>query len=1098
MSNDTTVEVFLGHSITVASENRFLARLRCDLLKRGVSARILANLHVGRDVRQVDFVVITEHRVVQIDQKTFPGPIVDGPKNGPWKVRVGANDVRERGNPLRQSLDATYALSDELHAFSDCGHAPRPRAGRFYRDIDTIVCGFPVLPQGSRFDQHPHVTVLGYDALLDRLQRPGPRIPWSEAEWDAFSQHLNLYRADDESPEGIVRRAGAAAVDAYLGRYVQAHEGLPTLVPTAVSVDTRPATRPDLADELAAARAVLLHGPSELGKTLWARTAAAELAQSGHVPIWFAADVCEASFRTSMARAIAPYTSLSPDELLKAADAAGRAVVFLIDDLLKASQPVRQALVTGAQAVRLRNPARGLLITAQAADAAGSIPDCLYVSLDVPNGAERRALLDAYGAPEIIDRCDAFVTPLELSLAAAYAGELAPGASAAELLDRHIEHAVAGDDQLRAALRTIARRMHTQLMPSLPRSDLARRLRRDHRITDATLRALLSCPIVTVAHGRLSFRHERFEHFLAAEALLLDSPDPDALAQVLNAPRCAGLRADTIALESHEDRLGSLLSACEHPDVLVAAASGRLGPLAARVADAVLVETLKAACAQTAAPGVTFQLGDAPLFHGRWTMPNPIGAATKAQLIAVGRLLPTGRYVEGVARVLDHTDALCSSAATAESHVRPLADLLFASTYALRGPGDELPGSTLTHAATDRLFVTRGCSRAVETAAALLRSENGPGLGALYVAGHLVRFSASPIVAEVIVKCLESGLYHPRLLGLQLAEDSTRGLDAAARRAVIGAINAVPTDNLGISTSVVEALSALGELTPARDLNDIAGEIEAVLTAPQDPQACRVAYGIVANQFETEAIGPYYEAVNDLSDADRARLLAMALEGGDTGGIATAWIVGELDDLADSVTRAAVVRYVGRTDPADWFSPQLGMDGLVGALRLLAAEDAPLPDPIDHGSTDPAWRACMTVIMGALAEAGGWQVQRQSVDAAWAALTGRHRDVLASLLLNLRHVDSRPSRQEHVPVYELVVGALPPSAIDALVWAVEHPEDIRSLPRYDHGVRAHVIGLLGRIGGRRAADVLRRLADDPEVGEAAAAAVRAIENRALT
>ncbi|MGH2745356.1 MAG: NERD domain-containing protein, partial [Gammaproteobacteria bacterium] len=301
MNTHTTVEVSLGHSITVASENQFLARLRRDLLKRGLSARILANLHVGRDARQVDFVVITEYRVVQIEQKTFPGPIVDGPKNGPWKVRVGANDVRERGNPLLQALDATYALSDELHAFADCGRAPSPRAGKFYREIDTIVCGFPVLPNGSRFDQHPHVNVFGYDALIDRLQRPGPRIPWSDADWDAFGQHLNLYRADDELPEGIVQRAGTAAVDAYLGHYLQAQEELPTLVPTAVAVDTLPAPRPDLADELARGRAVLLHGPSELGKTVWARTAAAELARSGHVPIWLAADVCESSFRTSMA-----------------------------------------------------------------------------------------------------------------------------------------------------------------------------------------------------------------------------------------------------------------------------------------------------------------------------------------------------------------------------------------------------------------------------------------------------------------------------------------------------------------------------------------------------------------------------------------------------------------------------------------------------------------------------------------------------------------------------------------------------------------------------------------------------------------------------
>jgi hypothetical protein len=320
---------------------------------------------------------------------------------------------------------------------------------------------------------------------------------------------------------------------------------------------------------------VLLHGPSGFGKTLWARAASAELARAGHVPIWLAADVCEDSFRTSTARAIAPYTSLSPDELLRAAEAAGRGVVFVVDDLTKASAPVQQALLDGAKAVRLRNPSRGLLITAQPADVASSVPDCLDVELTVPDDAERRAVLGAYGAPEIIDRCDAFVTPLELSLAASYAGELAPGANAAELLDRHVDRVAGGDDRLRGGLRVIAGRMHTDLRPSLPRPDVARTTRRDHGFTDADLQGVFGCPIVAVAPGRVSFRHERFEYFLAAEALLLDTRAVQALAGALNTPRCADLREDVVALESQEDRLTEILSVCEHADVALVHHSDR-------------------------------------------------------------------------------------------------------------------------------------------------------------------------------------------------------------------------------------------------------------------------------------------------------------------------------------------------------------------------------------------------------------------------------------------------------------------------------------------------------------------------------------------
>jgi len=88
------------------------------------------------------------------------------------------------------------------------------------------------------------VTVLGYNALLDRLPKPGPSVPWSPEDWDAFGRRLNLYRADEDSPEGLARRAGAAAVDAYRGRYLDAHADPPPLVATGVRVDASPGAPP--------------------------------------------------------------------------------------------------------------------------------------------------------------------------------------------------------------------------------------------------------------------------------------------------------------------------------------------------------------------------------------------------------------------------------------------------------------------------------------------------------------------------------------------------------------------------------------------------------------------------------------------------------------------------------------------------------------------------------------------------------------------------------------------------------------------------------------------------------------------------------------
>ena len=94
--------------------------------QQGETCRIFGNLQVGRSANQVDFLLVTDHRTVLVELKTFPGPIVAAPKNGDWQVRVGGEDVRAAGNPAWQAQQATFALSDELHALAAAGRRQGP------------------------------------------------------------------------------------------------------------------------------------------------------------------------------------------------------------------------------------------------------------------------------------------------------------------------------------------------------------------------------------------------------------------------------------------------------------------------------------------------------------------------------------------------------------------------------------------------------------------------------------------------------------------------------------------------------------------------------------------------------------------------------------------------------------------------------------------------------------------------------------------------------------------------------------------------------------------------------------------------------------
>jgi hypothetical protein len=1087
MNTRTAVEVFLGKPIEVPSEHQFLARLQRDLHALGVSARILANLQVGRDGdRQVDFVVTTAQRTTVVELKTYPGPIMNGPRNGPWRVGVGAGVMEDRRNPLEQALGASQYFSDELHAFAGRADVPGPTGPKFWSDLDAVACAFPALPEGSTWELRKHVELIGYDALLHRLQEPGPSLQWSQEDWDGFVQNLNLYRADD-APENLLRRAGAAAVDAYGGLYQEAHGDTVSIASTAVAVDGMPADRPDVSELLAGGSTVLLCGASGTGKTLWARDIAIELAAAGHLPIWIEADMCDGPFHTACAQAVAPYTALNVNELLKAADAGGRAVAFIVDDLSKIPAQGRRRLLDGLRTARVRASGRGVLITDQHAEHASQFGRHVEIELLLPDDDGRREVLAAYKHAELIDRCEAFVTPLELSVAARCADDLGPDFSHAELFDTYVDKLVLGDPVTRGALRSIAAHMAAELRPFQRRGDVARQLRRALGMSDDQVRTVFGCALLVAARGRIAFRHEQFERFMAAEALLLDDSDPVVLSRRLNSPSASGLRADVIALEEDRARLGTLLSLCEDPDVLVDAASGRLGSAAAEVVARVFADALNEACVRTTESAVRLQVESDTLSSCDWDLPTHASHAQTAQLSAIGRLLAEGTWINGVDVLLRYTDELCAQAV--EEADPKLANALtghvFAATYVL-APSGGPPATPLVQAATNHFRLGRdNPDRVLVVVDCLLPGDTEPGRGALWIATHLLRFSDLPLRVDVITRCVGDIAYHLRLMGLQLAEERSWRLTDEEREAIADEIEALSTNNLMLNSLRLEVLGALGRVQPANTEEDIAAEIEATLSMKGDPLADKRAYGIISSQFESEIIGPYYEVVSALPPEKRLQLLAMALDGCEYGWTTDAFILDEIKDLAVPEVRDAVGRYVARFGPEQCMSPHFSMQATMRAITLLARAGLPVPES-SVGERDPAWQSAMELMGAAASE------DDEVLADAWKRFAIEHPDAVASFVGKLTSVRRM---SEGGALLQRLEGAIPQAAIEALVDALEHPERIHSIGGRDFDLRRDIVARLTEIGDQRVAEALRRFADDPEIGQAATKAVRAIEAR---
>lgn len=144
-------------------------------------------------------------------------------------------------------------------------------------------------------------------------------------------------------------------------------------------------------------------------------------------------------------------------------------------------------------------------------------------------------------------------------------------------------------------------------------------------------------------------------------------------------------------------------------------------------------------------------------------------------------------------------------------------------------------------------------------------------------------------------------------------------------------------------------------------------------------------------------------------------------------------------------------------------------------------------------SQDPAWQAFVSWLFAELRYAEG-RADANDVREAWKQAVAE-RDAVPELLSCLRF--ARIVSAEGFDAIEtlLATAECRDEIVGMLVWALDHPDSLRSPLRWSYSRTEGIIWLLGRIGTRQARPALRRFINDPEQAEGALAAIRAIESR---
>lgn len=1109
------VVVFYGDQPAHDHERRAINQLRTELDRRRIPATLLVNFTVARGARQIDLVIITDQRCLNVELKHLdPAYPLYGPLNGLWCQRLpdGTERMRDR-NCYEQALQETYGLADVLTRLWRKGEVPAPARREFKKDIDTVVGIDPRIPDGSILERHAYVTAIGLDALVDRVAAPGPGLAhWSRRDWERVIRELQLYAEGDDSAEELRRVADAAALEEYRRNFVEfLSAGLDPLVPVSVS-DPQPKAlgAADLAGLLTGAERVLLTGESGQGKSHLSRHAALALSADGGLVIWLAADDYEKDrLGRSLSRAVSPFTTEKPHPLLAKATQRGVGITVIIDAL--EGCPHREELLKQIRALQRQYPASVLVSSTDGEEPQLTATRTIHL-LD-PGDAEREQLAATYGGDDAVAGSTEFQTRLDLALAAQVKNDMPAGATTTEVLDTFIGQR-AGTETVRAGLRALALAMDSGVRSVLAAGAASLILRRSAALagSPSAIDDTLACRLLSVRQGLVRFSHESFARFLAAEELVLSARDGAELAQLLSQPAHHDLQHHALSLEADPERRYDAIRGMGSAELLAAAAGGEFGADTAKQAQADITELLVSATA-TAGSAVFDRSDDIDdWMSGSWQLQRAWTPMEFAALSAAGRCAHRGLFLGEIGALMDATDTVLRNAMIElrDAGSRRSISTVIAASFAPMASRDSLAASVVASAAEHQRVFTKALPAEPAPVATPLWRHNSRCFGRLYLAAILSQRIRHPIDGQNLPDLVETGLaaggYHLRLELIQAAQFACRVLDSGSRTRMINVLNAYQPDpgDWGTSSLLIEALASYDQITPMTTLKAITEQINEVLVDHNDPDRRRLARGIVASQYEDERIlGPYTEAIDALPEHKRLTLFAMSVLAPGYGSISNPYALRHLADgvrSPDGIIGAALAHYAGAV-PDDTVVRSEDVASHLHGLQGWAKISETLP-PSTNSRDEPfavAWRMFDELLLRLVRA----EADEAAADAIWRQLLADFPAHAAQIMSDIYRADmslvtyhDKPG-QEFSP-HRMLVHTYPEQLRQLTEWALAHRAQL-TRPDWPHAygdLAVYAIRTLALVGTADTADLLRHhYIHDTALGREAIHAVQAIDTR---
>ena len=628
--------------------------------------------------------------------------------------------------------------------------------------------------------------------------------------------------------------------------------------------------------------------------------------------------------------------------------------------------------------------------------------------------------------------------------------------------------------------------------------------------TSTVAASLIEADILTKRGHNLSFGHELYFSAFSAEAVVRRSGmNAEAIASAVQAPKHSGYATLILGAIDNVGLLDRVLWHITDPAAIIACAMGECGTFAREWVDDRYRTVLQSV--EQEARNVCFTL-DEPGWMSVVPIPGSLenwSAQYRSFLTALPNLLGVGQYLDDVFRIVGIMDArLIEQYALLRDEARKrnigLRSALFGTCFGNQN-SDIAIGHIVARLGISLFHSGKGDKRNVAAWAKAKVVEtsltNGQVLMLLHLCRHL--WDGNPIIKTLPSLIYERWRYAPYHLCLDLMDAARYSWNCSdeEKAALVAAIESIDTKNIMLSTSIVEALKALGALEDIGYEGTVRNEVDEVLRDPMNPESWALARSIYDRQFDHPYDSAYWEVLNALPDEKRKQFLSLAVRHKDEFRMFVSCMIGDLAKYEDTNTGEHIEHWT-ELPPKHNSMPQDAVGAFVVAHVVLGRLGYELqPKQYDKSDEDNAMLACGEIYYRINRKDVPWEEAKRRCGAALQVLlkheTGTSLPALKACEDALR-VDLNAIATKE-PLRSSIVRCFPDEIAEICREAVERriPQQTSRISLWDGEFLNFAVHLLGCCGKQLDLQLLRGLVDDRELGHAATRAVRNLEERLI-